>query len=105
MNEAQERNLIRFVIGNSFPLDQMHEEYLVFCAENGLKEECKDRFALTILREGYRIVVIEKKAFVFGALRRGDTRQKSSVYVKGTPPVEKAEWNRWMEEHAWEPEF
>lgn len=104
MNEAQERNLVRFVVGNSIPLDDMFGEYLAFCQEHGYPDVTKDYFALNILRKPFRIIVIEGQAYVFGAIHKGEFRHKASVYVKDTPPVEKAEWDQWIAEHTWKPE-
>lgn len=105
MNEAQERNLIRFVIGNSTPLDEMYAGYLVFCKEKGLPAEVIENFTLTIIEGGYRVVTIEGKSYVFGALEAGKTREKPTPYIKNTPPVEKEEWNQWMNDHGWEPKL
>lgn len=105
MTEAQERNLIRFVIGNSTPLDEMYEGYIVFCREKRLPSEVKDLFTQTIIEGGYSVVVIEGKGYVFGALEAGKTRLKPTVYARNTPAVEQEEFQQWMDEHAWKPEL
>jgi len=103
MNEAQERNLIRWVVGNSFPLDEMYQEYAEYCKAESAKQESKEHFARVILGESFPIVVIEGKAYVFGALRKGETRQKPELYARGQSPVEAEEFMKWMEDHAWKP--
>ncbi len=103
MTEAQERNLIRFVIANSFPLDDMYAEYTQFCREENHRIESKEHFARTVLGESFPIIIIEGKAFVFGAMRKGDTRQKAVPYAKDAPPVEPEEYAGWMKAHAWTP--
>lgn len=104
MNEAQERNVVRFIIGNSIPLDEMFSRYQKFCREKGLHDKPKDQFAKTILQDGYQIITIEGRPYVFGILFKGDTRPKPSVYVQDVEPASKEDFDRWMEEHTWKPE-
>lgn len=101
MTEAQERNLVRFVIGYSRVFDEMYQEYIAYCDQVNAPVETKAVFGAVVRKQGFRIVMIAERAYVVGAVRKGEMPKEPSLYMNDVPPVPMEEFIAWLNEHAW----
>ena len=101
MNEADERNIIQYVMQNSKPMDALYGSYRRYCKEMGLKLESEEHLERTLKSQGSQILTIDGKKYVYGVMFKGEKPTKKNPPYFNRPPVDEEVFCEWLANHGW----